>query len=288
MVFFQQGKERALLHLYSDLPREKVVEHTRILVDRSSIEVRYLATLLGAPAALKTESKPAKTLTKTSPPLQAASDIKAEVEVKKGDSTVDQALDVSPLSKAKPRKGFNLSEKLPALALFFVLLFAGVILLHFARRRGFIPRQTFSKGMIQYIAQYDVGPKQKLALVEVNGEKILLGVSPQGISFLKTIDSTDPGPSEAPKEVAKNRQIGASVVRQALPAKKSLISKNADKPSFQRYLEQKDLKPNTSKGSKVQIASESRSPLTKNHSDSVNDVTKIIREKLRRISQDMS
>ena len=45
-----------------------------------------------------------------------------------------------------------------------------------------------TKDSIKTLATYPISPKQQLKLVEVAGEKILLGVSGDSISYLKTVD----------------------------------------------------------------------------------------------------
>ena len=47
-----------------------------------------------------------------------------------------------------------------------------------------------TKDSIKTLATYPISPKQQLKLVEVAGEKILLGVSGDSISYLKTVDET--------------------------------------------------------------------------------------------------
>ena len=45
-----------------------------------------------------------------------------------------------------------------------------------------------TKDSIKTIASYPISQKQQFKLVEVAGEKILLGVSGDSISYLKTVD----------------------------------------------------------------------------------------------------
>ncbi len=73
-------------------------------------------------------------------------------------------------------------------SMLFVVLAVLVVLFYLARRfsgksggRG--------QGIISVLSIHHLSPKEKIVLLEVLNEKILIGVTPQKISTIKTIDS---------------------------------------------------------------------------------------------------
>ena len=59
-----------------------------------------------------------------------------------------------------------------------------------------------TKDSIKTIASYPISQKQQLKLVEVAGEKILLGVSGDNISYLKTLEDTNSNSNKVTKIVS--------------------------------------------------------------------------------------
>ena len=47
------------------------------------------------------------------------------------------------------------------------------------------------QGIVRMVASMYVAPKERIALVEVMGEKILIGITPQQISFLSRIEDDE-------------------------------------------------------------------------------------------------
>ncbi len=72
-------------------------------------------------------------------------------------------------------------------------------------------------GVIQLLASMYVAPKERIALIDVLGEKILIGITPQQISFLARIqDEENVCPTEPPvsdgffKSLLKKKLNGAT------------------------------------------------------------------------------
>ncbi len=71
-----------------------------------------------------------------------------------------------------------------SLALVLALLLGGLYAL---KRWGHWMKKTGNDGWIQIIAQHSFGPKHHILLVKVEEEKLLVGVSPQGMHYLSSI-----------------------------------------------------------------------------------------------------
>jgi len=74
---------------------------------------------------------------------------------------------------------------------------------------------------IQTISSYALSPKQRLALVQVGQEQVLLGVSPDSINFLKTIDQGSSGPQEnliRPQRTNRSNAVKGLVSGASTPA----------------------------------------------------------------------
>jgi flagellar protein FliO/FliZ len=70
-----------------------------------------------------------------------------------------------------------------------LLVLAVLIMVLWLMRRYFTHSGAASQqGVIRMIASLYVAPKERIALVEVLGEKLLLGITPQQISFLARIE----------------------------------------------------------------------------------------------------
>jgi flagellar biogenesis protein FliO len=67
----------------------------------------------------------------------------------------------------------------PALALFLLAGLAGYGLLVWNRRRG-----TQKDSTISVVAVKPLGQRERIAIVEILGERVVLGVTPHGISLL--------------------------------------------------------------------------------------------------------
>ena len=142
-------------------------------------------------------------------------------------------------------KGFGLSveqlkEKLIPLAIFSAIMLAGLLVLASLRRI----RQGAAKALdahpvtMKTLASYNLAPKQKLTLIEVSGEKILLGVTPDQINYLTSIKA-----GEKPQSYgSRSRQILNHVASQVesrqsstgTAARQDLVSPKSEKDSRQQ------------------------------------------------------
>lgn len=88
---------------------------------------------------------------------------------------------------AEPRWADGIESKLVAVTIFVALMLALLIALKSWRRvavKTLAPGADFS---IKTLATHALGPKQRISVIQVGQEQILLGVSPDGINFLTSL-----------------------------------------------------------------------------------------------------
>ncbi|MGE0171783.1 MAG: flagellar biosynthetic protein FliO [Oligoflexales bacterium] len=205
-----QGTEnRALIRIFlardaaALLPSFKVdVLEDRLLVflDHKSLEARNIKD------HLKTEAK------------DQASEIVASTPVK------NDIPDPAKLTFGKPVDN-RYSDKMVLVAGFLVVLLllagASFILRNFFRKLSG-KNASYDVPKFKTLATYAIAPKQRLAVVEIGGQQILLGISQQNISYLTTISDKAPRqvlePMSRP-EVGKNTwQLPSKVATQKYAA----------------------------------------------------------------------
>jgi flagellar biogenesis protein FliO len=79
-------------------------------------------------------------------------------------------------------------------AAFCAILFLALIAAHWARAkrikrsRGTYDRPVLEPASLKVLSSINIGPKQKLTLVQVGDQQILLGVSADGINIITTVE----------------------------------------------------------------------------------------------------
>ncbi|MFD1801128.1 flagellar biosynthetic protein FliO [Mixta tenebrionis] len=81
-----------------------------------------------------------------------------------------------------------------AMALVILLIFACAWL---ARRSGLASRLRADGNIIAVKASYSLGQRERLVVVEIDGERLLLGVTPGAITRLGRLSAPTPAPHEA-------------------------------------------------------------------------------------------
>lgn len=188
------------------------------------------------------------------------------------------------------KEDFNLQKKLIPVAIFSAIMLSGLFLMHMARRlmrrskQGPAP-QAF---VMKTIASYNLAPKHKLALVQVGGQQVLLGVGPEGINFLTSMNTAPvaPQPSyvmapQAPMMALDETQAIASERTQNL--RKKLLAEKASKEAEAPVARAKK----TSTFS-VAVDDDGIKPVPNEESvgggqKSIEDVTNLIRRKLKNL-----
>lgn len=102
-------------------------------------------------------------------------------------------------TEAKKAGGSSLERLVMTLFVVCALLGAALFgLKRWAARRG---KNVVSPTKIQILTQHHLGPKKSLAIIQVAGEAILIGITDQNISMLKTLALID---DEVPGHVPRN------------------------------------------------------------------------------------
>ncbi len=80
---------------------------------------------------------------------------------------------------------------LKSFSMLLVVLAILILVMWFLRRYFAQSGATGKQGIIQMLASMYVAPKERIALVDVLGEKILIGITPQQITFLARIEDEE-------------------------------------------------------------------------------------------------
>jgi flagellar protein FliO/FliZ len=194
-----------------------------------------------------------------------------------------------------PRWADSIETKLIAVAIFCALMIGLLIALKSWRRvatKALPPGADFS---LRTLASHALGPKQKITVIQVGQEQILLGVSPEGISFLTSLRPQTENPSMGrmpldPSLYQKTlspspKRAPLREAEEALP-RPSTISRSANRQT-------RDMEPRTSgaePGSSIRygvgdegiknLKSKTASAPSAND-ESLEDVTRLIRKKLK-------
>lgn len=144
------------------------------------------------------KKSPAKSAEKTPEPAKAQSEESMPIAVKdkRPESEIPVFADKAEVKKAA---GSSLERLVITLFVICALLAAALFgLKRWAARRG---KNVSTPTKINVLTQHHLGPKKSLAIIQVAGEAILIGITDQNISMLKTLALID---DEVPDLVPKN------------------------------------------------------------------------------------
>lgn len=203
---------------------------------------------------------------------------------------LDQKVADSPATKAAPVLGrpHPITDKRLTIATVFsivMLLLMGVVYFFKMKVRGRSLSSSDSKSIMKTLGTYALAPKQNLQLIEVGSEKILLGVTPDNISFLTKIGRESASPhgtepknqnSRGPSALLpspKSRHVSKKIQQKA-PVKKKVARNNSKvKSSEPREKSSSNISTYDRKGL-PKVVSQDPSP-------TIDDVTNLIRRKLK-------
>lgn len=109
-----------------------------------------------------------------------------------------------PLNLTGPKKAA--SEDSGIFRILFTLSILGIVGVggYFFLRKYSVPKTKQHQTQIKVLQQHYLGPKKSLAIVRVAGESILIGVTDQNISMIKSLSLLDDEvPEEAPQSFGK-------------------------------------------------------------------------------------
>lgn len=127
----------------------------------------------------------------------------------------------------KKAEGSPMARMLITLGVLAVLLGATLFgVKRYAASRNIGPR---SSTKIRVLTQHPLGPKKSLAIIQVAGESILVGITDQNISMLKTLSLID---DEVPAEVPNRFEAALDEYEEETPAPRS-ANKRSARASYQ-------------------------------------------------------
>lgn len=277
MAVFQTTAKDAALRLFVNKKSDTLKEamSADILEDRLILNLDHAKLeALGLVDHQTPGSDRSVAVTKSDAPL-------AETSVKQG---VEKALAFGK------EESNDLKGKTGAVAVFSVIMMSGLLLFHMTRRffrskKGDAFKEPVAS--IKTLATHSLAPKHRLTLVQVGGEQILLGVSPDGISFLTTVgrekrEALPPAFAMAPAPVLRDVQPTPTLPRSESmePRRKkkdapaTIKTPEAPKSTFSFAIDDEGIK---TLEPKAPSASGSMSQ------KSIEDVTSLIRRKLRNL-----
>jgi flagellar biogenesis protein FliO len=174
----------------------------------------------------------------------------------------------------------KLNKKLMIVAAFsggMLLLLALVLMLKPYLRKN-LNLEDKEKLKISTVAVHNLSSKQKIAVIRVGAEDLLIGITNQGISLLKDLAPT-PAPAAEPRKLMSSRSAGMphSRLQGAQAAAAPMQTINSAINRYKSTAERKE--PKTSKApAKIGASAEDRGDVR-----SAEDVTKLIRQKLKNL-----
>lgn len=85
--------------------------------------------------------------------------------------------------------GLNLiSTGLKTVAMLAIVLGLLILLLYFMKRFLFVSRGVKGDLLIKILSSLHLSPKERIEVIEVSGERIVLGITPGNITFLTKLD----------------------------------------------------------------------------------------------------
>ncbi len=228
----------------------------------------------------------------------------ANTAVSSAENSVQQVIDSTEISNAIPAPANKigkaldkasslqfkntkpLSKQLTNISIFSGVLLLGLAFFHIIRSRFKRTKQRKNSEKtlgeeLKLISSHALAPKQKIQLIEVAGQKILLGVSPDGINYLTSIQEptkplTTPQPQHSPVRIQQSNAVSPSIEQPKRLTKKATL----EKPYQNASKHTKAINPkSTIKKQPVAVRA------TQEHEPSmaINDVTRLIREKLKNL-----
>ncbi|WP_407331065.1 flagellar biosynthetic protein FliO [Enterovibrio sp. 27052020O] len=109
----------------------------------------------------------------------------------------------SPSAFAAVSTGENLATTFVALLVVIGVIFG----LAWVLKRMQVPSLMGAKSGLKVISQLPLGQKERVLVIDVNGEQVLVGVTPHQITLLKTLDTPVAEPEQGPSFSSQLNQI---------------------------------------------------------------------------------
>ena len=213
--------------------------------------------------------------------LVDSKDIASSKDAAKPSAAVAEAVE-----EAKPRWADGIESKLVAATVFVALMLVLLIALKSWRKvatKVLPPGADFS---LKTLATHALGPKQRISVIQVGQEQILLGISPDGINFLTTLKS---GASADPQP---RLQLDPSMYQKTLSPTPKRLSREGVEPlqksrspdvRSEPRAEPRSDKPEPGSSIRYGVGDEGIKNFkgSARDQDSLDDVTRMIRKKLK-------
>ncbi|MBV7298556.1 flagellar biosynthetic protein FliO [Enterovibrio paralichthyis] len=97
---------------------------------------------------------------------------------------------LAPTAQAAAPNGEDLATTLGALLLVIAVIFG----LAWALKRMQVPSIMGARSGLRVVSQLPLGQKERVVVLDVNGEQVLVGITAQQITLLKALDNPIPEP----------------------------------------------------------------------------------------------
>lgn len=84
-----------------------------------------------------------------------------------------------------------MSTSLKTVAMLFIVLGLLVVVLYVMKRFLLFRRGAKGNSFIKVLSSFHLSPKERIDVIEISGEKIVLGITPGNINFLTKIRDLD-------------------------------------------------------------------------------------------------
>ena len=99
-----------------------------------------------------------------------------------------------------------ISTGIKTVAMLFIVLGLLVLVLYFMKRFLFLRRGAKGDVFIKVLSSLHLSPKERIEVIEISGERLVLGVTPGTISFLTKLNDL-PGGNKEINEHRKDHEI---------------------------------------------------------------------------------
>ncbi len=77
-----------------------------------------------------------------------------------------------------------LSTGLKTAAMLLIVLAALILALHIMKRFLFFQKESSKEQLIKVISSMHLSPKEKIQVIDISGQRIVIGITPSSINFL--------------------------------------------------------------------------------------------------------
>lgn len=220
-------KSTAMSSIIKELPEKIKIKETapvvaKDVIDEEEEEMKRL--ILAASQVTSVQAKPSVS-EKAINSYQSSKNKKQKVESKKTKDLVESEIPVLVKKEEKKASGSIYMRLLFSFVIVGLLGLGAFLGLKKYRHQGLLKNSHTS---IKMTNQHYLGPKKSLAIVRVAGESILIGITDQNISHIKTLSLMD---EEVP-EISAEAPFTESLATEAVHRQNESVLESGDKDEF--------------------------------------------------------